>query len=225
MNKIIQSLLNEVIRVEISGKKLMNGTVIDLGSDMVVLYNGKDFVYIPLVHIQNIEGDLNNEGDINDPTVLPNIITEKNNVDLSFEKILTEAKGKYIEIYVTGGQSLHGSIISIMNNYFVFHSPVYKTMYIALNHLKWIIPYSTNERLYDLDDHDIRLQSNNVRVEKNFGDQVKKIKNEIVVLNIGGSKSYIGKVNNVEDQIVEFQTARTHPVFLNLQHIKTLHLV
>ena len=58
-----------------------------------------------------------------------------------------------------------------------------------------------------------------------FEDQVEKFKNKIVVLNIGGNKSHIGKINNVEEQIVEIQSARTSPVYLNLHHIKTLHEV
>ena len=49
---------------------------------------------------------------------------------------------------------------------------------------------------------------NNETFATTFEDQVEKFKNKIVVLNIGGSNSYIGKVNNVEEQIVEFQSAR-----------------
>ena len=45
----------------------------------------------------------------------------------------------------------------------------------------------------------------------------------MVVLNIGGSKSHIGKIKNVEDQLVELQRARTTPIYLNIDHIKTLH--
>ena len=52
-------------------------------------------------------------------------------------------------------------ITGIMNNYFVFQSPVYKTMYISLNHLKWLIPYAQNDKPYGLDNHTITLQPNN----------------------------------------------------------------
>ena len=225
MNKIIQSLVNEVVQIEVSGKKLINGTVIDLGSDMIVLFNGTDFVYIPLVHIQSFKVDSDNESDIKAPTEFPSIITGENNENLSFRKVLTQAKGKYVEIYVTGGQPLHGYITSIMNNYFVFQSPVYKTMYISLNHLKWLIPYSQNERPYGLDNHTISLQPDNESLASTFEVQVEKFKNKIVVFNIGGNKSHIGKINKIEEQIVEIQTARTNPIYLNLHHIKTLHQV
>ena len=103
---------------------------------MIVLFNGTDFVYIPLNHIQSFKVDCDNENDIEDPTEFPSIITEENEENLSFGEVLTQAKGKYVEIYVTGSQPLHGCITSIMNNYFVFQSPIYKTMYIAIDHLE-----------------------------------------------------------------------------------------
>ena len=38
---------------------------------MIVLFNGTDFVYIPLNHIQNFKVDCDNENEIEDPTELP----------------------------------------------------------------------------------------------------------------------------------------------------------
>ncbi|MFJ7936756.1 DUF2642 domain-containing protein [Sporosarcina sp. NPDC096371] len=225
MNTIIQSLLNDVVKIEVSGKKLLNGTVIDLGTDMIVLFNGTDFLYIPLDHIQSFEVDKDNENGIKAPTDFSSIITGENNENLSFRKVLTQAKGDYVEIFVTGGQPLHGYITSIMNNYFVFQSPVYKTMYISLNHLKWLIPYTHNKRPYGLDNHTMSLQPNNESLASTFEVQVEKFKNEIVVFNIEGHKSHIGKINNIEEQIVEIQTARNQPKYINLNHIKTLHRV
>ena len=139
--------------------------------------------------------------------------------------MLSQAKGKLVEIYVTGNQSLHGTITDIMNNYIVFQSPVYKTMYISLSHLKWLIPYAQNHKLYGLDNDTAITQLNNETFATTFENQVEKVKNKIIVLNVGEHKSLIGKINNVEEQIIEFESARTSPIFLNLHHIKTLHEV
>ena len=35
----------------------------------------------------------------------------------------------------------------------------------------------------------------------------------IVVFNMGESNNHIGKINNIEDQIIEIQTGRTQPFF------------
>lgn len=225
LNKIIQSLVKEVVRIEVSGKKLLNGTVVDLGTDVVVIFNGTVFVYIPLHHIQSFEVDKNNEYDIKVPTEFPSIIAEDKNDNLSLRQIITQAKGNYVELYVTGGQPLHGYITTIMDNYFVFDSPVYKRIYISLSHLKWLIPYSKNERPYGLDNNVIPLQLNHKLLAGTFKEQVEKFKNEIVIFNIEGHKSHIGKINNVEEQIVEIQSARNRPVYINIDHIKSVHQV
>lgn len=225
LNKIIQSLVKQVVQIEVSGKRIITGTVIDLGSDMIVLFNGIDFVYIPLNHIQNFNVDFNNENEIEEPREFPSIATEENKQDLSFGEALRQAKGKYVEIYATGGQSLHGCITNIMNNYFVFQSPIYKTMYIKTDHLKWLIPYPRKEKPYGMDNHRVSTQPSEENLPSTFEVQVEMLTNEIVVFNIGGNKSLIGKINKVEDQIVEIQTARKKSKYLNLDHIKTLHQV
>ena len=106
MNKILQSLVQEVVRIEVSGKEMMNGKLIDVGSDMIVLFDGVDFLYIPLDHIRNFEMDRDNENDVQAPTELPSIVAEESKEDLSFEEVLAQAKGRLVEIYVTGNQSL-----------------------------------------------------------------------------------------------------------------------
>ncbi|WP_318618123.1 DUF2642 domain-containing protein [Sporosarcina sp. YIM B06819] len=222
MNNIIRSLVKQVVQLEVSGKNILKGTVIDLGTDTMVLFNGAEFVYIPLDHIQNFKVDGNNDEDIQAPAMLPSISADENDVDLTFTKVLTQAQGKYVEIYVTGNEALHGYITSIKDNYFEFQSPVYKTMYISLSHVKWLIPYAQNELAYGLN---LPVQPNNETLASTFEVQVEQFKNEIVVLNIGGPKSHIGKITNVEQQIAEIQTARADSSYVNLGHIKTLHVV
>ena len=225
LNKIIQSLVKQVVKLEVSGKRIITGTVIDLGSDMIVLFTGIDFVYIPLNHVQNFKIDFDNENEIEDPAEFPSITREDDKGNLSFGEVLTQAKGKFVEIYVTSDQSLHGCITHVMNNYFVFQSPIYKTMYITIDHLKWLIPYTGNKKPYGLDNHDVLLQKGDELLPSTFEAQVEKLKNEIVVFNMGGNKNLIGKINQVEAQIVEIQTARASSNYLNLNHIKTLHQV
>ena len=223
---MIQSLIKEVVQIEISGKKLTNGTLIDVGSDMIVLFNGVDFVYIPTIHIQKYKVDRNNEYNIKAPSAPPSIIIEEKNEELSFRRILTQAKGSFVEVYATGNQSLHGSIVDIMDDYFIFQSPIYKTVYIPLHHLQWLIPYTQNERPYGLDvDDDFSSKPNHESFAKIFEVQVEKFKNKVVIFNIAGNKNHIGKINQVKEQVVEIQTARMQPVYLNLHHIKTLHLM
>jgi len=225
LNKIIQSLVKQVVQIEVSGKRIITGTVIDLGSDMIVLFTGVEFIYIPLNHVQSFKVDFDNENEIEDPTEFPSFTSDNDIGNLSFGEVLTKAKDKFVEIYVTGGQSLHGCITSVMNNYFVFQSPIYKTMYITIDHLKWLIPYTKNEKPYGLDNHGVTLQKSDELLAKTFENQVERLKNGLVVFNMGGDKSLIGKINRVEAQVVEIQTVKSKTNYLNLDHIKTVHQV
>lgn len=224
MNKIIQSLIRELIQIEVSGKKLIKGTVIDLGSDIIVLFNGADYVYIPFNHIQSLSVIEKSEFDIIDPTEVPGITTGESEGELSLQDTLIQAKGKNVEIYITNDQLLHGCITQIKDDYFEFYSPIYKRMYISINHLKWLIPYSQNESPYELDEN-YSKKLDQETLASTFEAQVEKFKNKMVVLNIGGNRSHIGKIKNVEVQIIELQRARRTPIYLTIDHIKTLHQV
>lgn len=221
MNKGLQKLIGEIVRLELTGKKYINGTVIDIGSDLIVISQGSDYLYIPHLHVKSVR-ILNTEEierDIVKQVGVPGIALEEN---LSFRKVLTNAKGMFIELYVSGDEILHGYITSIMNNYFVFYSPIYKTIYITLNHVKWLLPYQNNQRPYGLDTKDFPVQPTNFPLARTFEVQVEKLKNELVVFNLGEENNPIGKINGVVNNMVELETARKQAIYLNLHHIKTI---
>ncbi|WP_102693284.1 DUF2642 domain-containing protein [Rummeliibacillus pycnus] len=225
MNKLLQKFSNEIVELEISGGKFLKGTMIDIGSEIVVLFNGSDYLYVPIEHIQHLSLNNDNGDEIDKPSEPPTIISNKEKEDLTLTQVLTQAQGMYTEIYVTGKTSLHGYISNIMNNYIVFQSPIYKTMFIALKHLKWLIPYSFNQKPYELADQTFSIQPYNEPLSNNLEIQVEHMKNELVVINIGEKSNYIGKIIAIEGEIVEIKTARTNSVYLNLNHFKTIHLV
>ncbi|WP_235615555.1 DUF2642 domain-containing protein [Brevibacillus reuszeri] len=116
----IQSLIGKSIDVEISGKSVFQGILIDAGLDLIVIDNGQKFVYIPLVHIQNLKQSTAQRPHLEHVfTVHDSDQADK----ISYRKVLENAKGRFIEIYITGNQSFSGYLTSIMNDYFVFHSP------------------------------------------------------------------------------------------------------
>ena len=178
LNKIIQNLVQEVIRIRLSGKNSITGTLIDVGDNIIVLYNGTDFMYISQDHIQSFDVDRDIEDEIERPTGFPSIIAQDNNKDLSLEEVVTQAIGTFVEVYLAGDQPLYGHITSVMNDYVVFQSPVYKTMYISLDHLKWLIPYTQEYKPYGLDNYQSTVQGNQKLLASDFNNQVEKY-NEI----------------------------------------------
>jgi hypothetical protein len=220
----LKDQVGNYIKLEISGNKVLSGILIDIGSDLWVIYNGNDFLYIPIIHIQNWKflkldeiDDIITLSDEQSPIF-------SHNEEISLRKTLTAAKGIFTEIYVTSKQALHGYIISIMNNYFVFYSPIYKTMFISLNHLKWLIPYTNNQRPYGLSNANLPLNPTNITFARSFEVQIDKLVGELIVFNIGENENVIGKVEGVKNNFVKLITAKEDPVYVNLQHIKTVHM-
>ncbi|MFP5111900.1 DUF2642 domain-containing protein [Bacillaceae bacterium C204] len=215
--------IGKYIKLEISGKKFISGLLIDVGSDLWVIFNGYDYLYIPAIHCQNWK--YLQQDEIDEFTISEGSTPIYNhNEEISLRKTLTAAKGIFTEIYVTSNQALHGYIISIMNNYFVFYSPIYKTMFISLNHLKWLIPYTNNQRPYGLSNSNLPVNPSNITFARSFEVQIEKLTGELIVFNIAENENVIGKVKEIKDNFVELIGAKGDPVFINLQHIKTIHM-
>ena len=215
--------IGKYIKLELSGKKFISGLLIDVGSDLVVMFNGYDYLYIPTIHCQNWK--YLKQDEIDEFTVTEGSTPiYNNNEEISLRKTLTAAKGTFTEIYVTSNLAIHGYIISIMNNYFVFYSPIYKTMFISLNHLKWLIPYTNNQRPYGLSNANLPVNPSNITFARSFEVQIEKLTGELIVFNIGENEHVIGKVKGIKDNFVELIGAKGDPVFINLQHIKTIHM-
>jgi hypothetical protein len=220
LKKLLLNYMGENIKLEISGGKILTGILVEVGSDIVIIYNGKDFQYVPIVHVHHIRFPSESEQEIQQPVDPPIIDYEQ---ELSVRKILTSAKGMFTEIYVTSNQPIHGYITSIMNNYFVFHSPVHKTMFISLNHLKWLIPYDNDQSPYSLPRQDLPLRPVNISLARSFEIQMEKQVGKLVIFNIGENPNTIGKLQGIRDNILELVTARGECLYLNVNHIKTMH--
>lgn len=224
MNKIIQSLIKELVQIEVSGKKIVKGLLIDLGTDLMVVFNGADYLYIPINHVHSFRAIQKNEFETFDSTESLTNPFERISTDLSLQLSLQLATGKYSEIYLIDDQPLHGCITQVKDDYFEFYSPIYKTMYISTKHLKWLIPYVSNEGPYRLDSSYLQ-PIENATIENTFNDQLEKFKFKIGVFNIGGNKSHIGKIMNIEKHVVELEKARESKEYLNIDHLKTFHQV
>jgi hypothetical protein len=219
----LKELIGKYVKLEISGTKFLKGILIDIGSDIWVLFNGDDYLYIPTIHIQNWQFLNKDEIDeiiiSNEPTPIYN-----HKEEISLRKTLTLAKGIFTEIFVTNKQSIHGYIISIMNNYFVFYSPIYKTMFISLNHLKWLIPYTNYQRPYGLSNASLPVNPSNLTFARSFEVQIEKLVGELVVFNTGENEKMFGKVQGISNNFIELIGAKGESVFLNLHHIKSIHM-
>ncbi|WP_085992588.1 DUF2642 domain-containing protein [Oceanobacillus senegalensis] len=214
---LLNSYIQKQIEVKLSGKKRHFGLLLEQGSDVIVIYNGEDYVYIPYMHIQkikNADGEdirMNKEDEIQ--------ITDH----LSIRKVLTTSKGIFAEISVTDTETIHGYVTSILNDYFVFYSPVYKTMFIPFKHLKWLIPYHRHQTPYALEREKFPVKPSNITLARTLAIQLEKLKGQIIVLDLGLATDKIGQLKRISDNYLELATAREDPVLINLHHIKSVH--
>ncbi|MEM5017850.1 DUF2642 domain-containing protein [Metabacillus indicus] len=213
--------LNEQIELKISGGIVQRGILIDYESDMFVIYDGSRFIYIPLYHIHSLNFEKNSGESVSDPENTP-ISDEMDSI--SFRKMLTHAKGLFTEITVLKNKSVYGYITNVLTDYIVFYSPVYKSMYISIQHIKSLIPYNNNETPYALAGGDLPLQHSSLPLARTFEEQLKKLAGKVVIFDLGEDEKKVGQLKSISQNIVTVITARREEVYCNPRHIKTIHL-
>jgi hypothetical protein len=143
---------------------------------------------------------------------------------ISFRKMLTHAKGLFTEITVLKNKSVYGYITNVLTDYIVFYSPVYKSMYISIQHIKSLIPYNNNETPYALAGGDLPVYHSNLPLARTFEEQVKKLTGKVVIFDLGEEEKKVGQLKSINQNIVTVITARREEVYCNSRHIKTIHL-
>ena len=180
-----------------SGKIFFQGKLIENVKDVLVLFDGQRYVYIPLTHVHRI----NQSSIINDDLDNPSETSLADDVaSVSYRTILANAKGRFTEIFVTGNISLHGYIFQVRSDYFAFYSPVYKTMLISLQHLKWLIPYNLKNLPYSLKNEKLPVSPYNSPLLPSLQEQLKKWEGGLVVFDMGEDQMKIGLLKSVRNR-------------------------
>ncbi len=216
----VQSLVGEKIYVQLSGGNYFEGILTDYGRDVLVLYNGQKYYYIPWLHVHRVSLSNNYKDKIDQPTG-PSIAEDSGTI--SYRKILSNAKGIFAEIYVTGNITFHGNIINVLSDYIVFYSPVFKMLYIPLSHLKWLTPYNHNANPYNAKIN-LLPENANMSFSRLFDTQLKKEEGKFVVFDGGIDPMKIGILKRVEEGVIELIVASGEVTLLRLNHIKSYHL-
>lgn len=217
----VSTLLGEQVSVKLSGDVVFEGILTDLGQDILVLFNGIKYYYIPWMHIHMVYQNIELLEKIKNP-IEPSISQEMETI--SYRKILLNAKGIFSEIYVTGNITFHGYIMNVLSDYLVFYSPVFHTMYISLSHLKWITPYNHKVIPYNLNDESLVVHPSTTPLNRSLESQLKKEIGKLVIFDGGTDPMKIGLLNKVENNQLELSIASGQSVYLKLGHIKSVHL-
>ncbi|MGV4322633.1 DUF2642 domain-containing protein [Bacillus mojavensis] len=222
--KGLNQFLDTDVEVVISGDTRFVGTLIDIGQDIFVIFDGCNYLYIPLLHLHQMNKAINTNTEkpiLIDPE---DTMMEAENNSFSYRNTLNKVKGKFIEIYVTGDRSIHGYVTSVLNDYIVFFSPVFKTLFISMHHLKWFTPYSTEQTPYTLDNAQLPVVPSSVSLVRNFEEQIKKYVGQLVIFDMGEVPEKVGLLKDVSNNIIELINASGESIIWKLNHLKTMHL-
>jgi len=216
----IRSLLGKKIELKLSGCKVpITGELIDLGSDIIVVFSDTRYVYAPVHHLQHLKLSDDNE-DFSPADREPLV----DHVHISYRKMLMNSRGIFTEIGLGGPHPVFGYVTSIMNDYFIFYSPLYHSIYISLHHVKYICPLPPNMTPFYLSQHPFHLQQPAVPLSRTLEQQLEKLQNELVIFDMGESPLKAGLLKKVDNRIVELIEAGGKTVFLHCDHIKSIHL-
>jgi hypothetical protein len=213
----LNSYTGKIIEVELTSRKSITGKLIEVGSDIIVLYNGKHYVYFPVQHIISVKNGESTDNEFINTDSSP---IEKDGNLMSLKRILTNSSGIFVEIYLSGNHTVYGYITHIQEDYVVFESPAIKTIYIPIVHIKWLIPY-LNQTPYQISSNQPRVISKESFAHI-FEDQLKTFIGKIVIFDLGKDPQKVGKLINAEKNMVELITGDGQILYLNIAHIKLL---
>ena len=212
---MLSKYIGRYMDLELSGNIHVFGNLIEESLDILVLYTGEVYRYIPQRHIKNYSFPIVDEeiegGE--DPEIS----------ETSFRKMLMNAKGLFVEILLTKEKPIYGYIVGIMNNYFIFHSPAYKTMFISMEHVKWLTVCDDEKGPYGLSKSEQLLQVSSLSWARTLEEQLKKLTNKMVILDLGQHSLDIGRIVQLKDSAIHMMNAQGEVYFVNMRHVKSFH--
>jgi len=213
----LSSYKGKIIEVELSFKKNITGKLIEVGSDIIVLFNGKHFVYLPLQHIHCMrKGESTNT----DFTSNSSPILNDDN-QLSFRKIVTNASGLFVELVLSGNHVVYGYIKQVQDDYIVLNSPAYKIIILPMAHVNCLIPYF-NQTPYHINAEKQPIASEG-SFAQTFHEQLKVYQGKMAIFDLGKNPQKVGLITKVGDSLVELVTGNGQILHLNITHLKSLH--
>lgn len=207
--------LGKQIDYKITGEGKHTGTLIDIGPDLLVVFEESKFLYIPLHHVHHLTLRPKPESNL---LVPPSVRSDEE--EISCHSILSRARGLFCEINLAQHQTMYGYMADIQTDYFIFVSPLSKIMMIPHIHLKWMSPYASEVTPYSLNGGQFDpLKSLNLTVAKTFEEQLKQQEGSIISLNEGLNTNKIGLLQKMENGFLELVAADENKHYYLIQHI------
>lgn len=222
MSKLAQ-YVGAVISLEVAGGRYLKGEVIDFGPDIMVIFDSVNryYYYLPLAHVKYFRLSPREDGGTDYREKLADNATGS----LSLCDVLDKAKDILLELFVTGNHPVYGYISDVLSNYVLFNSPVYKTMAINIDHIKWLALTEKHQTFYSKGRPDLNVEHTLTAVAAStFEQQLHKMTGRIVVFDMGTEPNKIGLVIDSSGDFIELISANEETHLLKTNHIKMFHI-
>ncbi|MBP3964957.1 DUF2642 domain-containing protein [Paenibacillus lignilyticus] len=219
MNQLIPYLA-EKVNVEVTGKKKLAGKLVDVGPDILVLYHEERYMYIPTIHVHNLNSDASDDNAA-DQQGDPGAMLQPDSISLM--TVLQEAKGMFVEICISGSKPMYGFLQGVMNDYLVICSPIYNALFVSLRHLKWLIPYPSSHLPYARSADTPSMKPLPPALSRSFEERCREEEGNMVVIDLGGPSAKLGVIKKVGSGFIDFIDAGGSSTMLNMQHIKSIY--
>ena len=100
---------------------------------------------------------------------------------------------------------------------------MHQTVYIPVNHVKYLIPYPPNMTPYSLSQEHFPVQPSGVALSRTLDQQLKNLKDNLLYL-ISTNIPTKGLLKSVNDKIIQLVLACGDDIYLHMDHIKSVHL-
>ncbi len=142
----------------------------------------------------------------------------------SLRKILTYARGLFSEVYFSSGRPIYGYVSSVMNDYFIFCSPVYHTVAVSLQHLKYISPCPATAAPYNLSPGQFTPRPSPVTLARTFEMQLRKLEGELIIFNLGMLPGETGVLATAGEQMLELTGEDGVSSYIPYEQIQSVHV-
>ncbi|MCP8967648.1 DUF2642 domain-containing protein [Ectobacillus ponti] len=222
-----QQHITKMVHVQLSADKFIDGILIDEGTDLLVVYAKEGYFYIPFLHIHRVQfySNLDQSVQEHDFPSLGSGAQEESvlSATASFHDTLQIAKGLPVEVLAAGNRPLQGCVTDVMDDYFILYAPLYKSIYIPLQHVKWVKPYKDGQLPYGLDQQSFAPKQSSDALSRSFQEQLNTFLGQIVIFDLGIHSYKVGKLIEVQNDQAVIVTASNETVYLNLHHVKAMH--
>lgn len=239
--------INEHVSIELQGRQSLDGILLFVGVDVVILFALGQYLYISQEHICSFEIKKSpaisqiTQGNTDDKKSLADTITaslntffspitikegitllKDENSPFSLKTALENAKDNYIGIFINPRLQYYGCVVEVKEDYVIFYSiELQKSVYIPLYHVKFIFVQQNTSTPFGLDkDVLIEKVQLNVSFPNTFLQLITSFSKSFIYLD-NFSSTY---VKSVQGKFLECCTKENNDTYYHINHIKVVQL-